>query len=143
MKIIFLDIDGVVTNLKTGWRLPDLDCLHELFRIIKETGAFVVLSSTWRLHVDLFSQVQSWGINFISMTPRCHQINVENEVRWTERGDEIQEWLDMHEHLKIESFVILDDDQDMKHLSDRLVITSWGDGLSKEDADRAIEILNG
>jgi predicted mannosyl-3-phosphoglycerate phosphatase (HAD superfamily) len=50
MKIIFLDIDGVLNNYNTlgeglNW---ESNAVKILKRIIKETGAKVVLSSTWR-----------------------------------------------------------------------------------------------
>lgn len=147
MKVIFLDIDGVITTPEepSAWRTPDPRCLPQLFRIVEETGAQIVLSSTWRLHHTTREKVESWGIKFIDCTPRCHLI--ENDSRqWTTRGQEIQEWMDSWNSFsteKIESFVILDDDSDMSHLKPFLVQTKWDGGLTKEKADEAINILNG
>lgn len=61
MKVIFLDIDGVLNYTKwyTNERNPgnlhgqegDLDplCVDRIIRICEETGAKVVISSDWRI----------------------------------------------------------------------------------------------
>jgi len=59
------------------------------------------------------------------------------------RGHEIQQWLDDWSGDKITNFVILDDDDDMEHLSDFLVLTSESKGIQDSDVKSAIEILNG
>lgn len=56
------------------------------------------------------------------------------------RGREIQAWLAAQ--CEIESFVILDDSDDMEHLSGRLVQTTFDDGLSAEHAAAAIRLLS-
>ena len=54
MKVIFLDIDGVLncgttTELtKTGDRFVENKFIERLKKIVDETGAKVVLSSDWR-----------------------------------------------------------------------------------------------
>ena len=61
MKVIFLDIDGVLNSetfskdnhkvyLATGEIKPDVDekAVQRLVTIIKETNAKIVLSSSWR-----------------------------------------------------------------------------------------------
>jgi histidinol phosphatase-like enzyme len=59
-KVVFLDVDGVLNNDKTE-RYPsnleelfspfvlDKENITQLKRILKETGAKIVLSSTWRM----------------------------------------------------------------------------------------------
>jgi hypothetical protein len=44
--------------------------------------------------------------------------------------------------IDIESFVILDDDNDMDHLMDYLVQTKMTDGLQAHHVETAIQILN-
>ena len=39
------------------------------------------------------------------------------------RGNEIQQWLDIHKEYDVEDFIILDDDSDMEHLIDHLIQT--------------------
>ena len=59
----------------------------------------------------------------------------------SQRGDEIQHWLDHNDPL--ESFVILDDDEDMKHLLPNLILSNFDDGLTEEQANKAIDFLQG
>ena len=58
-----------------------------------------------------------------------------------ERGIEIQRWLNETKY-EIESFVILDDDSDMLHLSEKLVKTKGTRGLTEKEAKEAIDMLN-
>ena len=46
-KIIFLDFDGVITTLKSRWKL-DKEKLELLKRIVDETDCLFVISSAWR-----------------------------------------------------------------------------------------------
>jgi hypothetical protein len=149
MKAIFLDIDGVLNNLES-LRFPRTKvncsrlsfsaahplCIQASNRIIKFTDARIVVSSTWRgigLEV-LFEIFERWGIagTTISHTP---DLGFDHE-----RGDEISNWLSLYP--EVESFVILDDGDDMGHLKHRLVQTNFEIGLTEADADRAIAILN-
>jgi hypothetical protein len=58
-KIIFLDFDGVLNNpgcyeIASGSHTPpDQSCVDALNRIISETGASIVVSSSWRRNVAL------------------------------------------------------------------------------------------
>lgn len=143
MKIIFLDIDGVLINrasIQRGFGKVDHECVNQLNRIIQETGAKLVMSSCWRIGhpVDeLAKRCELWGIKgeLIDKTP----------VDWrAERGDEIEEWIDDYELVngQLESFVILDDDKDMGDLLPYLVKSTFTWGLTKELADKAIYMLN-
>ena len=147
MKIIFLDIDGVLNYIEAwdrpenegkGSKVWDPDCVNELNRIIKETDAKIVLSSTWRLYPDHENLVYNeMGIKgeFIGKTPDLPSSYY--------RGHEIQRWLDNNENMNVEKFVILDDDSDMDHLIDFLIQTSFAEkGLTKKLANKAIKMLN-
>lgn len=152
MKIIFLDIDGVLNyydcwlrsenqNTQDVW---DEDCVNELNRIINETGAKVVISSTWRLYPELDQLIENdIGIKEGAIIGKTKDYLPIIRSEGTCRGDEIQDWLDNTDEV-IESFVILDDDDDMRDLLPYLIQTSfYGRGLTKELADKAIEFLNG
>lgn len=132
MKVIFLDIDGVLNNYSTKIDLRWEPSLVEILnRIIKETGAKVVLSSTWRRIESNRNIIKNdMKIDFIDVTPK----------RWKERGHEIQEWLDKNP--VVERFIILDDDADMVHLMSHLLQTDGEFGLTDEIADEAIKKLN-
>lgn len=145
-NIIFLDIDGVLVNRASlrqasGLRASaDPKCVSALNKIIAETDAKIVVSSTWRRSGVNFviQKLRSWGVSgdIVGLTPVLNVVNVE-------RGNEIQTWIDENTQLGkiITSFVILDDDDDMLHLTNRLVQTVFEDGLTESDADRAIGIL--
>ena len=49
-KIVFLDVDGVLHSIfaRTESQLFRSDCLKRLKKIIEQTGAKIVLSSSWR-----------------------------------------------------------------------------------------------
>src|SRR5574344_2699208 len=122
MKVIFLDIDGVLNhngcrNLEMGYYFVEDDLILKLKKIVDDTGAKVVLSSTWRegwndlrygintiearLFKKLNHKLSNYGITFISKTPI-----LENGYR----GEEIDLWLHNWKGEPIDSFVILDDD---------------------------------
>ena len=90
MKVLFLDIDGVVCLHKDkDWdneeEIFDAACCRKLQEIVSATGCKLVLSSSWRLFPEsirsMFRQLKPFGItreNFLGRTP----------LRG-ERGDEI------------------------------------------------------
>jgi hypothetical protein len=146
MKIIFLDFDGVmnppndvivgvpndITKTKFG---PE--AVKNLNFILEQTGAFIVVSSTWRQmrFIKLKELMFNNGIipkRVMSVTPM---------LRYQTRGDEISQWLESH-NCEVESFVIIDDGDDMGHLKEQLVQTDYKDALTLSDAHKAIEILN-
>lgn len=156
MKVIFLDFDGVLCNAESitaGYKArtsPEQDpygpherCVAALNRIVAETGAMIVVSSTWRKcktpNATMRETLTRWGVKgqVIGTTPVLHG----DEYAYKRRGSEIQQWLDTA-RTPVTSFVILDDDSDMAHLRHRLVRTQSVEGLTEADADRAIAILN-
>jgi hypothetical protein len=158
MKIIFLDIDGVLNsdksidynakhvdthmnkNIYKSLRdyifKPDAENVYNLNIITQNTNAKIVISSSWRLHgLDHVRTIlKDCGVEgeIISDTPY---------LRGNIRGIEIQKWLDYHTN--IDSFVILDDDDDMGLLYGNLIKTDNILGLKNYDAIKAINILNG
>jgi hypothetical protein len=147
MKIIFLDIDGVLNNgpwnqEQKGFKTFCPENIKALNFIIQETGAYIVISSNWRLYPynipEIFGAQGIQGI-VIGETPIMNNI-VNGLYRAIIRGQEIGQWIVNHKD-DIESFVILDDDNDMGILIDHLVCTDYGLGLTMNDAKRAVEIL--
>ena len=145
--IIFLDIDGVLVT-RACYQVPDRSdsilrafdprCVLALQRIVSETQARIVVSSTWRQGTHeqfqrLRDHIAAQGITapVVGRTP---------EFRGQDRGDEIADWL--YGHPRITRFVILDDDDDMGHLLPKLVRTDFEDGLTADHARRAVEMLN-
>lgn len=162
MKIIFLDIDGVLNthnNIEKQIRennnqpFPGMDlnfcpiALNNLKEIVKQTGAKIVISSTWRGSKSMpYSSPyrKHWQaiLNNLS-TVGIHReiIDVTPSIRGNvTRGQEISLWLEQRND--IDKFVIIDDDLDMDNLIDHLAQCNTLDGITDEVRDRAIGILN-
>lgn len=153
MKVIFLDVDGVINNEKTtaminGWTFVD-DYLIKIVRhIINKTHAKVVLSSTWREGWD----GQVFGMEFEALKEKCEYFGVHffDKTDWTDMGHrdrEICDWLDMWSGEPIESYVVLDDAPGCffgadNSILEHLVQTDPRVGITLEDAEKAIAILN-
>lgn len=146
MKYIFLDIDGVLNNDKTMTRSPDgyvgiSDSLcKRLEIIIKETDAKVILTSSWKDN--------SSPQDLAYMRKRLNRhlalpIGQTHEKRAGLRGTGINDYLKDH---PCDEFVILDDfDFNFyeEGLWEHVVLTNPILGLTNENVDDAIKILNG
>lgn len=162
MKVIFLDIDGVL-NVE----LSERDAYGKLFHphlvdnlrhIVDQTGANIVITSTWKSK-GLKTIQKMWHDrdlpgNVIDLTPYCDEVARDQGIEYYDqitRGHEVQHWLDRHTY--VTKWVMIDDDLDImpeqinnfvrtannKHHSDSVDI---GFGLTRICAEKAIEILN-
>lgn len=150
MKIIFLDIDGVLNSRQydaergTAEGNIDVSRLLLLKQLVDQTGAKIVLTSSWRCHWDpvgectdeigkaLENTFGRFGICLYDKTPE-----LEND-----RSKEINEWLTMNRD--VNAFVVIDD---MKFgwykLAPFVVNTDYliGRGLEERHIEKAIKIL--
>ena len=149
MKIIFLDIDGVlnsdeyfdkIKNLNINGIENDIDVskIVLLKKSLDETGAKVVLTSSWRYTrkaQELKQLLLSYGI-IVDCTPF-----IDNE-----RGIEIKKWL--QEHNDVQDFVILDDEifdsYDEKLMKKLIKISdtngiNYGEGLQPKHIQEIIQ----
>ena len=157
MKVIFLDVDGVLNEVSTETRSPsgfqgvDDNKIEQLARIVKKTGAVIVLSSTWRYEFMqdepnsvspdgeyLVNKLKEHGLEIFGMTD-----NLGGHIR----GKEIYKWL-TNSPEPVSHYVILDDnffrDFDYYLITKYWVRTNYlSGGLTKEAANRAIAILSG
>lgn len=138
MKIIFLDVDGVLNSVQDrfSWTIESDKHLILLACIVRRTDAKIVVSSSWR-NCSLLDTLKK-RLNDFSMSVFGITGYNKNGIR----GLEIKEWLDNHND--IESFVILDDEVfDIKeHFPNNFVQTSMEVGLQKEDVEKCIAILS-
>lgn len=156
MKIIFLDIDGVVSTHRCQWQL-DPEKMELIKRICDATDAKIVITSSWRGHnlkqtiknlVDLEKEAGHQPFLYPELIVGCtdrmltFKLGNQNIPFTTPRGYEIDRYC--FEHKEIESYVILDGDSDMllKH-KDKFIQTNDLLGISEEDAKKAIAILKG
>lgn len=154
MKVIFLDIDGVLNShaydRKRNWNeQTDIDetRLPLVKRIVDETGAKIVLSSTWREHWSVDTRLCDEDGIYINRTFAKFGLEIYDKTPDLgidfDRPDEIRAWLNSAQET-IESFVIIDDYRyGWGKLSDNFVKTNpnFGLGLEEEHVQKAIEIL--
>lgn len=138
MKVLFLDIDGVVNKrenfnpaIKNNLYPLDAYCAFLVGRIQLQTDCEVVLSSSWRHHQESVQNVSERVVKLLDVTPNSDKY----------RGDEIQMWLDKHP--EVEKYAILDDDMDFYvYQAPNYFKTRFEDGLTDEIADAVIRHLN-
>lgn len=154
MKIIFLDIDGVLNSkaydAQRNWNeQTDIDetRLPLVKKIVDETGAKIVLCSTWREHWDRVPENCDEDGVYINETFAKFGLEIYDKTPdlglRANRPDEIKAWLNSTQET-IESFVIIDDYRyGWGSLSDNFVKTNpyFGLGLEEEHVQKAIEIL--
>jgi hypothetical protein len=140
-KIVFLDFDGVlncdesVCALGTRYKFwpASIKALNE---VLTRTGARVVISSTWREHWTLSENAASLEKAGLVQG----RVVGKTCVSETERGIQIDSWLKAVPY-PVDSFVILDDKDDMAMHRRRLVRVDSKTGLGMKDTQQAIEIL--
>lgn len=145
-NIIFLDFDGVIITPESRWNHLDPTCMFHLKRVIEECDAWIVITSTHRKLKSLIELKEFFNEEgFPEVTERI--IGVTDDLKKSMcRGEEIEKWIEDNKswnRLDLKSFVIIDDDSaDMgKFKETHLVKTYCYDGMKKEDADKAINIL--
>jgi HAD domain in Swiss Army Knife RNA repair proteins len=105
MKVIFLDIDGVLNcdhtpNPRKFPYVVDKKLLARFKKLLSRTGAKVVLSSSWRLDPVGLLAAKHWGVPFIDVAPDTNRTmrgrvlrkrsqpktKMEGEAHWTKRA---------------------------------------------------------
>lgn len=159
MKIIFLDVDGVLntyyTEAKTsnGATFVDDRKVHILKDIIDKTGAKIVLSSTWRIgwkHLEL-SMKDTWAAkDFIELRDKLREFEIDLYDKTPIldkfmrcRGEEIKMYLNNSKD-DIEGYVIIDDlgGKWLRPCSSHLLQTSEYKGLQEKHVKVVERILN-
>ena len=151
MRVIFLDIDGVLnrTTNATHIRLDD-DLVERLRGLVAETSAVLVLSTFWRHFQEYITYaLHRHGIDaqaVVGRTPgtshasalSADSADAGNSVN---RATEIRTWLAAHPD--VTHFVILDDRESASDagLAPYFVRTDAALGLTQSDVGRCREIL--
>ena len=149
MKIIFLDIDGVLVtrnSIKYQYlNFPDdttirfgKKAVKNLNKLIRLTKAKIVISSTWRL----FHSLEKLQSIFEEQKIKGKIISsIEEDIP---RGQKIADWLE--QHLEVEQYVIIDDDVQADCIQfhpNNCVETSYKRGFASEERfNEALAILN-
>lgn len=165
MRVVFLDIDGVLNYTK--WYIDDRNpgnlygqegdidplCIERVMKICNLTNAKVVVSSDWRIDWEgTKKRLSRMGLDenyVIDKTPEFIWNNMDDPeyleddydtVYEYTRGAEIDEWL---KHNEVENYVILDDRTDFtKEQYGHFIHIDPYEGLTDKDVERAIKILN-
>lgn len=154
MKIIFLDVDGVLNDAHTPDRAPggyigiNSGMVAQLKRIIDCTDAKVVLVSTWKSEWDKNPEnIKSADGKYLAECMRNAGIEImdKTEDHISNRGEGIAKYLSTKTN--VESWIVLDDDMFADYqkygITPHLVRTSFGyGGLTQKHADQAIDKLN-
>lgn len=162
MRIVFLDFDGVL-NRGSGPFEPEL--VKRLNKITNMASAKIVVHSSWRYGRtldELREILTNAGVTgkVIDAAPVPASavrgesgiivLDSEDFARFTrdmptrhdyERPAAIQRWLDDHQDVGPQDFVILDDCGFMAHLAARHVRTRQNLGLSEGDMVHALRLL--
>lgn len=168
MKVIFLDFDGVLNSsasflmesrkkralaltspeeakeYRVNATFSEVCASNFQYILDKCPEVKIVISSTWRMQhtmEELTRQLDNYGIDssrVIGKTPRACSGRL---FLPAPRGDDISEYLESHP--EVTDYVILDDNSDMTVHMDKLVKTTWLDGLTLSVAATVIAKLGG
>lgn len=139
MKVVFLDFDGVLNPYKNYkadcvFSKSAVQSLNDLLEKIPSLK--IVVSSSWRHKgLDFVKEVlKKNGVDSSKV------IDITDEKKREDRGKHVERWLSTHK--EVSKFVILDDDNHMDKLMDRLVKTNSYVGLTEKDVRKALELLS-
>lgn len=153
--IVFLDIDGVLNHARwyaqlqprLGTTKPvdwiDPACVARLNRLCADTGAAIVVTSSWRTrleHTETVLREAGLTAPVVGATPDANPVSLDDPLR-THRGRayEIQAWL--RKHPRVRRYVILDDLKLRRVRWSRFVRTDLAVGLTDADCAKARAIL--
>lgn len=157
MKVIFLDIDGVLNY--TDWYTSkeyqalnydenselDIDpkCAERINNICESTGAKIVITSDWRISwYGTLMRLEKGGIKpeyILDKTPELIWYNIAGYDK--SRGSEIKLWLETHE--KCLNYIIIDDRTDFRKEQKKFFIhVNPKIGFTDEQMNKAINLLN-
>lgn len=168
MKIIFLDIDGVLNSNRyedfllshnecpfdENGAIFDPICVEALKRLILTTKAKIVISSSWkdnRICKNAYSILKKmWKSRNLpgeilditpTLTPNCllREYGITNTTAW--KGYEIDQWL--RSSTQYHSYIIIDDeDIVLDYQRPFFIMTDRYNGLSDADVEIGIRIFN-
>ena len=164
-RIVFLDIDGVLNTERQHDRCVnegiapvdgfgyafDPEAVANLKRIVEETGADIVISSSWKLW-GLDAMHRMWtrrGLpgKVIDITPNTEsdEMLLSVDLEYMDipaiKGSEIKEWLLSNGH-DVTNYAILDDLPDMlPEQESHFVQTDPRVGITEDDSNQVIKIL--
>ena len=155
IRLVFLDLDGVLncdTTSPNGVepltsqsvhvsleRIKGIDRRHVaiLNRVVAETGAWIVISSSWRIMHGADETIETlFRAGFVG-----HVLGATPDVG-PHREQDVLGFLESWDpQYRLASYAILDDGTDLGSLTPRLVLTNTDEGMTEKDADAVIRLL--
>lgn len=160
MKLIFLDIDGVLDVFSSKSYLQTLlpGAVERLHRIVERTGAKIVVISTWRFGSEAYRKIceeqnshhqecDNWSQLVSALESNGMQIFDVTPWREDLPNRTAEVLLFLEEHPDMEGYVILDDCygddySGSEELRKHLVFVDALKGLQDSEVEKAVEMLN-
>lgn len=140
---LFLDVDGVLNNLKIIQKTKKMTIIDEqnlinfnnLVKIIeKENHCLIVLNSSWQLVNEnikfLKSYLNKYNLKIYDYLKNDNQIN---------KGQLIAKYCKKQQISPLDILII--DDSPLEILKERLVKCKFDDGFTKTELDKALKLL--
>lgn len=171
VKVIFLDIDGVMNRIIPEEEDGDGSVCEEpsvrpveegkvrlLAELVSRTGAKIVLHSGWRfLYDEAFRPVHpqarrleallgKYGLSFYGCTPDLTDEQIRRTKKFSRvKGREILQWLEGHVGPeKVDSWVVLDDlELSEEEVRAHQLRTDGRKGMTEDDVETAVRVLSG
>lgn len=153
MKIIFLDVDGVLNAVHSQSRAPsgflgvDNSKVKVLRELVDRTGAAIVLTSTWKRGWSRNKAMLSKDAEYLNRKLARAGLRIMDKTsdEMFDRGAGIARWIRAHQNI-VEAWVVLDDDyfEDYAEngVDDHLVKTSFsGGGLMEKHIQQCVDVL--
>ena len=155
MKVIFLDVDGVLNTPSSESRCGeyigiDDEKVEKLKKIVEKTKAEIVLISTWKKYwrkEEKLKPLQDYSANYLDEKLAKQGLKAIDKTkdkadgRYLSRGESILEYVYRN---NVENYIILDDcqfDYDGCDLTDNYIKTNQIEGLSEQQVKAACETL--
>lgn len=143
IKILFLDIDGVICTSRahqaygSGTIIQPWDptCCQMIKRLCIANGYKIVCTSTWRFDPKVLDYFKKYDL--LDLLYESWRTGGDRESR----GEEIKDWM---KYFNVSEYVIIDDDKDMlPDQLEHLIKTTFDDGFSAENLRKADELMGG
>ena len=155
MKVIFLDVDGVLNTPSSESRCGeyigiDDEKVEKLKKIVEKTKTEIVLISTWKKYwrkEEKLKPLQDYSANYLDEKLAKQGLKAIDKTkdkadgRYLSRGESILEYVYRNNVL---NYIILDDcqfDYDGCDLTDNYIKTNQIEGLSEQQVKAACETL--
>lgn len=152
-KVIFLDVDGVLNDKNTKSRCQgyigiDSKKVKLLAKLVNETGATIILSSSWKHYWNKNPEYcDRFGIYLNKKLQQENLIIADktyDKKKWR-RGEGIKKFIEQHD---IKNFIVLDDEiydfYEYESIYKNWIETDYDKGgITEEQIELAIRKLNG